>query len=153
MKINKSLAFLGAGIFMYSKYQKFIDFIRALKFSLNILKLDATTSEISINSLSAIKIPYKIEQIDLILNKKEWIATNKNLSSNALVVKQSNIPLVFNLLDTEVTEDILKKSEIAITYRFLGIIKERILYNPFVNENKGNNTSNTTIINSCGCKN
>lgn len=156
--IGSVLLFIG-----YKKYQRFVDFINSLKLGLTIRDFAGKKAIVNISTLNYFGIPYKIKSINLLLGKVAWLATNKNKESNKMIVKNSQIPINFDVLLGNTTSAEIQQSEIEITYLFFGhsikrLYTPKIEYSTQAKAQKINQKTNQqfeyeTSHKECGCDN
>lgn len=157
MKIDKKLVVGAALVGGAFHYKKFIDFVDALKLSFTFLGENNGYLNLVINSINKDKIPFKIESIDLIVNKKKHLAKSNSDNANLSIIRENSKPIVFQLLD-KINEDELEQVQISIKFSiFYGMISATRLYDAKLIRKKDedinihNNYSEKTQKSSCGC--
>ena len=122
MKIDKKLVVGAALVGGAFHYKKFIDFIDELKLSFTFLGEKNGYLNLVINSINKDKIPFKIEVINLIVDKKKHLAKSNSDNTHLSIIRENSKPIVFQLLD-EIVEDELEQVQISIKFSvFYGLI-------------------------------
>lgn len=130
MKITKTQIAVVIGIIGAVKYYKFKDFIDNLQLGLDVLKVSDTQASVAIKPLNVANIPYKFDNLGLLLDKENHLATTAAVGENLSVLPDLQNAINFNLLKAASRTD-LSNSEIVVNYNFYGFEFTR-LYKPLV---------------------
>lgn len=141
----------GLGVYGYTRYQKFINFIDNLKINLDTLKISDNKASVLIENLTNDAIPsiYDIKSINII-NETDVLASTSQPEVNSLITANAVNPISFNLSKPTTSAD-LKAGKVAVQFSWFGIKRERLYDILPKTESDLKTESKAATENGCGC--